>query len=145
MFSFAQYDRFQQNIARGLPNRWHCRAGGRFLYICEDGLVHYCSQQRGQPAIPLECYRIEDLEREAARTKPCAPYCTVSCVHQTAMLDSFRESPRRVLADMIAARRERSPDYRPPAVLHVLTWMFLDGPASRLLAKLALRVLKARC
>jgi len=49
------------------------------------------------------------------------------------------------LADMIAARRERSPDYRPPAVLHVLTWMFLDGPASRLLAKLALRVLKARC
>lgn len=145
MFSFAQYDRFQQNIARGLPNRWHCRAGGRFLYICEDGLVHYCSQQRGQPAIPLESYGIEDLEREAARTKPCAPYCTVSCVHQTAMLDSFRESPRQVLADMIAARRERSPDYRPPAVLHVLTWMFLDGPASRLLAKLALRVLKARC
>ena len=51
MFSFAQYDRFQRNISEGRPNRWHCRAGGRFLYICEDGLVHYCSQQRGHPAI----------------------------------------------------------------------------------------------
>ena len=144
MFSFAQYDRFQRNIAKGLPNQWHCRAGGRFLYICEDGLVHYCSQQRGHPGIPLDRYTRADLEREAAREKPCAPYCTVSCVHQTAMLDSFRENPRQVLRDMIAARRERDPEYRPPALLHALTWMFLDGPVSRSLGKVALRVLKAR-
>ena len=39
---------------------WHCRAGGRFLYICEDGLVHYCSQQRGRPGIPLSQYTRED-------------------------------------------------------------------------------------
>ncbi len=69
MFAFAQYDRFQRNIAQGLPNRWHCRAGGRFLYICEDGLVHYCSQQRGRPGIPLERYTRADLEREAAMPK----------------------------------------------------------------------------
>jgi MoaA/NifB/PqqE/SkfB family radical SAM enzyme len=144
MFSFAQYDRFQRNIAEGLPNRWHCRAGGRFLYICEDGLVHYCSQQRGRPGIPLERYGIEDLEREAAREKSCAPYCTISCVHQTAMLDSFRERPREVLREMIAARQERSPNYRPPPLLNALTWIFLDGPGSRLLGRLALRVLKAR-
>jgi hypothetical protein len=25
----------------------------RYLYICEDGLVHYCSQQRGTPGTPL--------------------------------------------------------------------------------------------
>jgi len=144
MFSFAQYDRFQQNIARGLPNQWHCRAGGRFLYVCEDGLVHYCSQQRGHPAIPLRQYGAADLEREAAREKSCAPYCTISCVHQTAMLDSFREKPRQVLSDMIAARRERDPGYRPPALVKVLTWAFLDGPARTLLGRLALRVLKAR-
>jgi len=53
LFSFAHFDHFQDNIARGEANRWHCRAGGRFLYICEDGLVHYCSQQRGRPGIPL--------------------------------------------------------------------------------------------
>ena len=46
MFSFAHLDSFQRNTVRGLPNPWHCPAGGRFLYICEDGLVHYCSQQR---------------------------------------------------------------------------------------------------
>lgn len=144
MFSFAQYDRFQRNILRGLPNQWHCRAGGRFLYICEDGLVHYCSQQRGHPAIPLARYTREDLVREAAREKACAPYCTVSCVHQTAMLDAFRENPRLVLEEMIASRRERNPQYQPPPLLHALTWMFLDGPVSRALGKAAARVLKAR-
>ncbi len=144
MFSFAQYDRFQRNIARGLPNQWHCRAGGRFLYICEDGLVHYCSQQRGRPGIPLGQYTRADLEREAAAEKPCTAWCTVSCVHQTAMLDAFRENPRQVLQDMIAARRERNPEYRPPALLDALTWMFLDGPVKRLLSKMALRVLRAR-
>jgi len=144
MFSFAQYDRFQRNISEGRPNRWHCRAGGRFLYICEDGLVHYCSQQRGHPAIPLERYTREDLEREAAREKPCAPFCTISCVHQTAMLDAFRESPRQVLSEMIAARMERNPSYRPPAILQAFTWAFLDGPMSRVLGKAALRILRAR-
>ena len=144
MFSFAQYDRFQRNISEGRPNDWHCRAGGRFLYICEDGLVHYCSQQRGRPAIPLDRYTREDLEREAAREKPCAPLCTVSCVHQTAMLDAFRERPRQVLSEMIAARQERNPEYRPPAILHALTWTFLDGPVSRVLGRVAVRVLKAR-
>jgi MoaA/NifB/PqqE/SkfB family radical SAM enzyme len=144
MFSFAQYDRFQQNIARGLPNHWHCRAGGRFLYICEDGLVHYCSQQRGRPGIPLEQYGAADLEREAAREKPCAPYCTISCVHQAAMLDSFRENPRQVLREMIDARREQNPAYRPPVLVNVLAWTFLDGPASRLFGRLALRLLGAR-
>jgi MoaA/NifB/PqqE/SkfB family radical SAM enzyme len=144
MFSFAQYDRFQRNISEGRPNRWHCRAGGRFLYICEDGLVHYCSQQRGHPAIPLERYTREDLEREAAREKPSAPFCTISCVHQTAMLDAFRESPRQVLSEMIAARLDRNPSYRPPAILHAFTWAFLDGPMRRVLGKVALRILRAR-
>lgn len=144
MFSFAQYDTFQRNISRGLPNTWHCRAGGRFLYICEDGLVHYCSQQRGHPGIPLARYTREDLVREAAREKPCAPLCTVSCVHQTAMLDRFRERPRLVLTEMIAARQERNPAWRPPRVLKGLTWMFLDGPFSRALGKAAVRLLGSR-
>ncbi|HSW39949.1 MAG TPA: radical SAM protein [Acidobacteriota bacterium] len=144
LFSFAQYDRFQWNIVRGLPNQWHCRAGGRFLYVCEDGLVHYCSQQRGRPGIPLERYGVEDLQSEAAREKSCAPYCTISCVHQTAMLDSFRENPRGVLLGMIAARQERTPGYKPPPALNALTWMFLDGPGSKLLCRLALRVFKFR-
>ena len=29
----------------------------RYLYVCEDGLVHWCSQQRGHPGIPLGALR----------------------------------------------------------------------------------------
>jgi MoaA/NifB/PqqE/SkfB family radical SAM enzyme len=31
---------FQDNLADGRPNDWRCRAGARYLYVCEDGLVH---------------------------------------------------------------------------------------------------------
>ncbi|HSM85594.1 MAG TPA: radical SAM protein [Candidatus Limnocylindrales bacterium] len=88
--SYARFNWFQNNIAQGLPNNWRCRAGSRYLYICEDGLVHYCSQQRGYPAIPLSEYTVEDIRREYSTQKSCAPNCTVSCVHQTALLDFWR-------------------------------------------------------
>jgi MoaA/NifB/PqqE/SkfB family radical SAM enzyme len=88
--SFTRVNAFQDNIAQGRPNQWRCRAGSRYLYICEDGLVHYCSQQRGYPAIPLEKYGVEDLRREYLTEKSCAPHCTVSCVHQVSIFDSWR-------------------------------------------------------
>ena len=48
--NYARMNYFQDNIAHGKENKWKCRAGARYLYVCEDGLVHYCSQQRGYPA-----------------------------------------------------------------------------------------------
>jgi len=141
LFSFAHFDSFQQNISQGLPNAWHCRAGGRFLYICEDGLVHYCSQQRGKPGIPLEDYTLADLRREAARPKGCAPFCTISCVHQTAMLDDFREKPRETLAGILDRRREADPNFRAPSAVRLLSWMFLDQRRRGFFGKLMLSVL----
>ena len=88
--SFTRINSFQDNISQGRPNQWRCRAGARYLYICEDGLVHYCSQQRGYPAIPLDKYTIADIRREFLTEKPCAPHCTVSCVHQVSVLDAWR-------------------------------------------------------
>jgi len=88
--SFTRINSFQDNIAQGRPNQWRCRAGARYLYICEDGLVHYCSQQRGYPGIPLEKYSLADIRREYLTEKSCAPHCTVSCVHQVSVLDSWR-------------------------------------------------------
>jgi MoaA/NifB/PqqE/SkfB family radical SAM enzyme len=87
---FARLNFFQDAIAQGKPNNWRCRAGARYMYICEDGLVHYCSQQRGYPAKPLEEYTREDIRREYLTEKPCAPYCTVSCVHYISYFDFFR-------------------------------------------------------
>ena len=88
--SYSRFNRFQHNIARGEPNMWRCRSGSRYLYICEDGLVHWCSQQRGYPGIPLEKYTTEDRRREFHTKKHCAPRCTVSCVQQVAMIDNWR-------------------------------------------------------
>lgn len=89
--SFTRVNAFQDNIAKGLTNDWRCRAGARYLYICEDGLVHYCSQQRGYPGVPLEDYTRDDLRREYFAEKSCAPHCTVSCVHQISIFDSWRD------------------------------------------------------
>jgi MoaA/NifB/PqqE/SkfB family radical SAM enzyme len=95
--SYARVNYFQENIAHGRPNNWRCRAGGRYLYICEDGLVHYCSQQRGYPGVPLESYTPEDLRREYYTKKACAPFCTVSCVQQIAAVDFWRD-PQTITA-----------------------------------------------
>jgi len=88
--SFTRVNAFQDNIALGRPNDWRCRAGARYLYICENGLVHYCSQQRGYPGVPLATYTRDDLRREYVTEKSCAPHCTVSCVHQVSIFDSWR-------------------------------------------------------
>ncbi|MFZ3201546.1 MAG: radical SAM protein [Candidatus Acidiferrales bacterium] len=88
--SFSRVNQFQHNIAAGRENEWRCRAGSRYLYICEDGLVHYCSQQRGYPGVPLAEYTAEQRHREFLTRKGCAPHCTVSCVHQISVVDSWR-------------------------------------------------------
>jgi MoaA/NifB/PqqE/SkfB family radical SAM enzyme len=88
--SYSRFNQFQHNIARGKANEWRCRSGARYLYICEDGLVHWCSQQRGYPGIPLMKYTLDDFRREFNTAKSCAPHCTVSCSQQVAMLDNWR-------------------------------------------------------
>ncbi len=89
--SYSRLNRFQDNIAHGRPNQWRCRAGARYLYIDEDGLVHYCSQQRGYPAKPIVDYTLADIRSEYLTEKSCAPMCTVSCAHQTAYMDWWRD------------------------------------------------------
>jgi MoaA/NifB/PqqE/SkfB family radical SAM enzyme len=92
--SWTRLNQFQDDLAYGRPHDWKCRAGARYLYICEDGLVHYCSQQRGYPAVPLENYTREDIKREFYTEKPCAKMCTIACVQQVAMMDNWR-APQR--------------------------------------------------
>ena len=94
---------FADNLAAGQPNEWRCRAGARFLYICEDGLVHYCSQQRGYPGVPLARYTIDDIRREFRTQKPCAPYCTIGCVHRVSTMDYWRKP--QVAAETEASAR----------------------------------------
>jgi MoaA/NifB/PqqE/SkfB family radical SAM enzyme len=88
---YSSINWFQENLARGETNQWKCRAGARYLYICEDGLVHYCSQQRGHPGIPLERYTMADIEREYFTEKSCAPSCTIGCVQRVSVVDDWHD------------------------------------------------------
>jgi MoaA/NifB/PqqE/SkfB family radical SAM enzyme len=129
--TFAYYNQFQKNLIEGNPNDWKCRAGSRYLYICENGLVHYCSQQQGMPGIPLDQYGAEDLEREFHSVKPCAPFCTISCVHQVSMIDQFRDHPRESLGRFFPAPPDQIVPYDPPAIIRFLAWMFLPSEHNR--------------
>ena len=87
---YARFMGFREDLAQGKPHNWRCRAGGRYLYICENGLVHLCSQQRGYPNTSLEDYTREDLLREFNKPKTCARYCTIACVQIVGLFDNWR-------------------------------------------------------
>jgi len=89
------YRLFQGNLMHGRTNDWKCRAGARYLYVAEDGKVHWCSQQRGYPGIPLLEYTPDDIRREFHTAKSCSPTCTLSCVHQMSMFDRYRGAQTR--------------------------------------------------
>jgi MoaA/NifB/PqqE/SkfB family radical SAM enzyme len=96
--NYAQFDKFQEAIAQGRANDWRCRAGSRYLYVCEDGLVHYCSQQRGFPGVPVAEYARADVKREFLTAKSCAPHCTIGCVHRISYIDHWRAPQTRMVA-----------------------------------------------
>jgi MoaA/NifB/PqqE/SkfB family radical SAM enzyme len=129
---------FQRNLAFGRPNDWQCGAGGRYLYICEDGLVHWCSQQRGHPGVPLAEYTTADVLRESTSEKSCAPLCTVSCVHRVALLDRIRTEPIKALDEMMPESGSG------PASVRALRWMFVTGPHHDRFRAVAARLLGAR-
>jgi MoaA/NifB/PqqE/SkfB family radical SAM enzyme len=92
---------FQERVLHGTPDRWQCRAGARFLYVCEDGLVHWCSQRR-PPAIPLAQYDRASIREAFETRKACSVSCTVTCVRQVSMFDGWRRrqrGPEREVAD----------------------------------------------
>ncbi len=99
---------FQDKLVMGQPNTWRCRAGSRYLYVDENGIVSYCSQMRGIPGIPLDEYTRADVVREYGTRKPCAPYCTINCVQRVAIFDNWR-SPQNVTARLRPAHQASPP------------------------------------
>jgi len=146
LFSFARHNPWRKNLIQGKPNDWHCPAGGRHLYICEDGLVHYCMAQRGYPAIPLEKYTQQDIDRESRTPKSCAPYCTIFCVHRIALVDQIRANPRQALTQLFpTGETAGAAAGRLPVPVRVLTALFAPArpsPGGELLRKTAARILR---
>ncbi len=128
--SFTRINGFQDNIALGRPNQWRCRAGGRYLYICEDGLVHYCSQQRGYPAIPLEKYKSRTFAGNICRKKRAPPIarCRAYTRCQFSIPGAPRSSPCRCRLHLPATAWFRLSSACLPGGL------FLERPQSRFLS-----------
>ena len=92
-------------IATGAAD-FKCRAGSRYLYIDEHGVVHWCSQQRGVFTKPLLDYGPDDLREQFHTRKDCAPTCTVGCVRTASKWDEWRAQDR---PDPRAGAARRSP------------------------------------
>ena len=80
--SYAQINYFQDNIAHGKENHWRCRAGARYLYICEDGpgaLLFAAARLSGQAAGGVHRRRHPPrvpAPKKAARRAARWPACT---------------------------------------------------------------------
>jgi MoaA/NifB/PqqE/SkfB family radical SAM enzyme len=70
-----------------------CRAGSRYLYVDEFGIVHWCSQTRDTFGIPLEQYDFAELERQFKTQKDCNAQCTLGCARTNSAGDEWRPQP----------------------------------------------------
>jgi MoaA/NifB/PqqE/SkfB family radical SAM enzyme len=72
-----------------------CRAGSRYLYVDEAGVVRWCSQAQAAFGLPLEAYGPADLRRQFHTQKDCNEQCTVGCVRTCSQYDEWRPQALR--------------------------------------------------
>ncbi len=113
-------EEFMSSLYRDGTRDWKCRAGARYLWICEKGLVHFCESSYGDPGIPLEDYTVEHLKRFFNLRKSCSPTCAVAYSHQLSRADGWRsqtDASRPVAKDswLEASLRNRRQPAEPSA------------------------------
>jgi len=84
---------WELDMLRDGSSPFKCRAGGRYLYVDEFGLVSYCSQRRGAPGIDMLEYTADDVEREFYTPKGCEAQCTIGCSRRASAFDEWRTQP----------------------------------------------------
>ncbi len=87
---FSEAHGYREKLLAGQPAPFKCRAGARYLYVDEFGMVSWCSQQRQDFAKPLLTYRAADLREQFHVVKDCNRYCTIGCVRTASALDEWR-------------------------------------------------------
>jgi len=92
-------------LIAGRRPEWQCRAGSRFLYVDEFGLVQFCSAQRGRLNKPLAEYTRRDLQAHARTYKGCERGCALLCVYRVSALDN---RPLHALASLVRMTWRRS-------------------------------------
>jgi MoaA/NifB/PqqE/SkfB family radical SAM enzyme len=116
-FGFSMIDGdYSACLLRNQNPQWKCRAGSRYLYVDEFGMVQYCSMQRGRLNIPLERYSWNDVRRCGRMQKGCERGCANDCVFRASQIDNNRFGVLRVLLkSYFSNRRHRDPACPPHA------------------------------
>jgi MoaA/NifB/PqqE/SkfB family radical SAM enzyme len=92
-YRFKESHGYREKLLHGQEAPYRCRAGARYLYVDEHGMVHWCSQRRGVNAKKLSEYSIDDLKRQFYTAKDCDSFCTVGCSRTTSAYDEWRGQP----------------------------------------------------
>jgi MoaA/NifB/PqqE/SkfB family radical SAM enzyme len=84
---------YRYRLVHGQDAPFKCRAGARYLYIDENGIVHRCSQSMEKFKKPLESYTWSDLKEQFYTYKPCNAKCTIGCARTASRFDEWRSQP----------------------------------------------------
>jgi MoaA/NifB/PqqE/SkfB family radical SAM enzyme len=87
---FDESHDYRSRLLAGEPAPFKCRAGARYLYVDEFGVVRWCSQQRARFGIPLADYTQRDLAQQFHTRKGCEAHCTVGCARTNSAADEWR-------------------------------------------------------
>jgi MoaA/NifB/PqqE/SkfB family radical SAM enzyme len=87
---FAEAHDYRSRLLAGKPAPFKCRAGSRYFYVDEFGVVRWCSQQRERFGVSLATYAESDLRRQFQTRKGCEAHCTVGCARTNSARDEWR-------------------------------------------------------
>ena len=88
--SFPEFTDYRYEIIKNGSAPFKCRAGSRYLYVDENGVVSWCSQTRHVLKKDVMDYSYEDLKREFYSYKSCQDRCTLGCVRAASSVDGWR-------------------------------------------------------
>ena len=92
--SFPEFSDYRYEMIRNGTAPFKCRAGSRYLYVDENGIVSWCSQTRDAFSKPILEYKLEDLKREFYTYKSCQDKCTLGCVRSASQVDNWRRQDK---------------------------------------------------
>jgi MoaA/NifB/PqqE/SkfB family radical SAM enzyme len=86
--------RYRRQLVERGESPFRCRAGSRYLYVDEAGVVHWCAQTAAAFGVPLTDYSADDLRRQFYTYKTCNAGCTIGCARSCSMADRWFPQPR---------------------------------------------------
>ncbi len=91
---FGEARDYRERLLRDGAAPFKCRAGSRYLYVDEHGVVRWCASTRDVFGVPLRDYDHAELKRQFDTVKSCAPFCTVGCARTQSRVDEWRPQRR---------------------------------------------------